>query len=125
VTKIFLIFAWAHIDEGQNGDRGRHLLLNGGRHGICGRRDRVGHSSEIPQELVRRPIASIGVLFERLVDDDLERSRQRRVKREQGRLAPVQEMIEHRRNGIALKRRSAGRHFETDHSECKQVRARV
>ena len=99
--------------------------LDGSRRGVRRRSHRDIHGSQIPKELARRAIAPIGIFLERFVDDGLERSRQRGVQREKRRLQPVQEMIEDRRGGIALKRRSPGRHLEQHDSQCKQVRARI
>jgi hypothetical protein len=77
------------------------------------------------EQFTRRAIASIRVFLERLVDDDLERSRQGGLQGEERRLGPVQEMIEDCRSRIALKRRSPCRHFEEHDSQRKQIRARI
>ena len=113
------------IDERQNGDRGRTGRFGEGHRGVRRRSRRDIHGPQIPKELARRAIAPIGIFLERLVDDGVERSRQRGVQGEKRRLQPIQELIEDCRGRIALKRRSPGRHLEQHDAECKQVRARI
>ena len=51
--------------------------------------------------------------------------RQRRVQRPRRGRPPIQELIEHRRQRVALERSSPGRHLEEDDPQREEVRARV